>query len=239
MKKYPDRLYITKNQLRKYGKILVKNPKNIKALYKVNRWRASHAYPMHIIFIAIKNKATRIDKNKNFIVAQRIKRLPTIINKLERHKGMRLDTMQDIGGVRVIFKNPKILHKFMANTKLGEHRLIKTNDYITNPKQDGYRGIHLVYEYTNHNKSSQYNGLKIEVQVRTQLQHEWATAVEALGISTHQHLKLGSGNEKWRLFFELSSTVLAFTEYPENTRKTSSNDLETTLNKLSIIVLIS
>lgn len=140
--------------------------------------------------------------------------MPTIINKLNRHKDMRLSSMQDIGGVRVIFETIGDIDKFMKDTKIGNHKLIKVNNYIQNPKQDGYRGIHLIYEYCNDNKSLQYNGLFIEVQVRTILQHEWATAVEAVGISTHKHIKLGNGDKKWREFFRISSVIFSILETP-------------------------
>lgn len=214
MEKYPNRFDITKNQLRKLGKRLSQDKNDFEALEKVNKWRASHAYPMQIIFQSVKNKSNKILTKKRPIVAQRLKRMPTIINKLNRHKDMRLSSMQDIGGVRVVFETIGDVTKFMKDTKIGNHKLIKVNDYIQNPKQDGYRGIHLVYEYHNDNKSSQYNGLFIEVQVRTTLQHEWATAVEAVGISTHKHIKLGNGDGKWRNFFKFSSIILSILETP-------------------------
>ena len=214
MEKYPNRFDITKTQLRKLGKRLAKDKNDLEALEKVNKWRASHAYPMQIIFQSVKNKSNRILTKKKPIVAQRLKRMPTIINKLNRHKDMRLSSMQDIGGVRVIFETIGDIDKFMKDTKIGNHKLIKVNNYIQNPKQDGYRGIHLIYEYCNDNKSLQYNGLFIEVQVRTILQHEWATAVEAVGISTHKHIKLGNGDKKWREFFRISSVIFSILETP-------------------------
>ena len=51
------------------------------------------------------------------------------------------------------------------------------DDYITTPKDSGYRGVHLIYRYYS-DKNETFNGLKIEVQIRTALQHAWATAVD-------------------------------------------------------------
>lgn len=43
----------------------------------------------------------------------------------------------------------------------------------------------MVYEFKSKSSSySQYNGMLIEIQLRTRLQHYWATAVETVGIFT-------------------------------------------------------
>lgn len=58
------------------------------------------------------------------------------------------------------------------------------------PKMDGYRGIHDVYEYdVRSDYGVMWNGLLIEIQYRTLLQHSWATAVEVAGLLTHNNPK--------------------------------------------------
>ncbi len=52
----------------------------------------------------------------------------------------------------------------------------------------------------------------IEVQLRTRLQHNWATAVETVGIFTGEALKSSQGNEDWQDFFRLVSTWFAHKE---------------------------
>ena len=47
------------------------------------------------------------------LVAQRLKRMPTIIDKLDRHPNMKLSTMQDIGGVRAVLPNVKDVYKLV------------------------------------------------------------------------------------------------------------------------------
>jgi hypothetical protein len=54
--------------------------------------------------------------------------------------------------------------------------------------------------------------LQIEIQIRTQLQHAWATAVEAVGTFTRQALKWRGGDADWRRFFELMGSAIAYTE---------------------------
>ncbi|WP_305461543.1 RelA/SpoT domain-containing protein [Photobacterium leiognathi] len=68
------------------------------------------------------------------------------------------------------------------------------------PKESGYRSYHLVYGYQN-KKYEKLNGLQIEMQIRTAVQHSWATAVEVVGAFTAQSLKSSQGNEKWLDFF--------------------------------------
>lgn len=58
----------------------------------LNTWRESHGKILDEFYDKCVNLAEKIDKN-NIIVAQRLKRLPTIIGKLNRFKNMRLSSM--------------------------------------------------------------------------------------------------------------------------------------------------
>ncbi len=53
-----------------------------------NNWRASHAYPMHIIMKNIKKMAVSI--SPDVVCVQRLKRTKSIIIKLIRFPGMKL-----------------------------------------------------------------------------------------------------------------------------------------------------
>lgn len=82
-------------------------------------------------------------------------------------------------------------------------------------KNDGYRGVHDVYEYdTRSNVGKAWKGLSIEIQYRTLLQHSWATAVEVAGLLTHNNPKFGQGASEFVEFFSYSSEILA--RYFEN-----------------------
>ena len=146
---------------------------------------------------------------RNCIFATHIKRLESIGKKLEKHDEMKLTQMQDIGGLRAIL--PKLsdvsalVEKY--DTMYLNHEQVKRNDYITAPKPDGYRSFHLIYKY--HGKLPQYDDLKLEIQIRSELQHAWATAVETVGIFTRQALKSSEGDEDWLRFFALASSVIA------------------------------
>jgi hypothetical protein len=84
----------------------------------------------------------------------------------------------------------------------------KSYDYINHPKSDGYRGVHLVYAYGDDVRPG-HNGLRVELQIRSRLQHAWATALETVDAFTDQSLKSGVGGEKWKRFFQLMGTAIA------------------------------
>ena len=144
------------------------------------------------------------------IVAQRLKRLPSIIAKLERLRWLKLSRMQDIGGCRAIVDSAEDAFRLAADfvDSRIRHELTSHSNYIDQPQRSGYRGLHLVYSYHS-DRTALWNGLKTEIQVRSQLQHQWATAVETVGTFTGANLKAGVGDQDWLRFFALMSSVIA------------------------------
>ncbi len=179
----------------------------------VDGWRACHAYPINTFQATLRGKLRAYHGDP--IVAQRLKRLPTILDKLTRYPQMQLTTMQDIGGVRAILENvadvEKLAREYRDSSRFS-HRLVNEKDYITLPRdEDGYRGVHLIYRYCNSHAPS-YNGLLVELQVRTRLEHTWATAVESMGTFLGQHLKSRQGDQTWLDFFAITSSAFAWIE---------------------------
>ena len=207
----------SKNQINKAGKILVaadSMPREQKlALDLAKRWRACHAYPINTFQATLRTKLRSYQKEP--IAAQRLKRMPTIIDKLNRYPMMNLSTMQDIGGVRAILNSVKDVYKLVGEYRDNSrftHKLINDKDYIENPRsEDGYRGIHLIYSYKN-KQAQNYDGLRIEMQIRTKYQHIWATAVESMGTFLGQALKSRQGDQDWLDFFALTSSAFAHKE---------------------------
>ena len=66
----------------------------------LNNWRSSHSFPLNTLQMNPRNKATSVDALS--IVAQRLKRVPSIVQKLRRFPQMKLSRMQDIGGARAV-----------------------------------------------------------------------------------------------------------------------------------------
>ena len=52
----------------------------------------------------------------------------------------------------------------------------------------------------------------IELQIRTRLQHAWATAVETMGIFIDHSLKSSQGPQDWLDFFSLVGNAFAYIE---------------------------
>lgn len=187
-----------------------------KAYDIINNWRSSHSWPLHIIQKRLRIKAKKADKSS--LVAQRIKRLSSISKKLERFGEMKLSQIQDLGGCRAIVKDIPALNKLFKSYQLKnrgdrgiKHVLAKIDNYIDSPKESGYRGIHLIYKYQS-DKNLVYKDLKIEIQIRTKLQHAWATAIETVDVFTKQSLKSSQGEDEWLRFFALMSSAIALKE---------------------------
>jgi len=178
-------------------------------------WRGSHSYVLNTFKPLLWSRV----RNKKIIVAQRLKRRLTIVDKLFRESAMELARMDDIAGCRLIFEDVPSLQKFRAEfhkARFG-HRLRHSDDpekynYIEKPKDSGYRGVHEIYVYgVNSEFGKRFNGLYIELQFRTLCQHAWATAVEVISRITENQPKFNRGDERHKEFFRLASEIIART----------------------------
>lgn len=191
----------------------VVNEEDLGSLAVINNWRSAHAYPLNTFQITLRTKARKIEREA--IVAQRSKRLESIHKKLLGKPSMRMTQMQDIAGCRAVFTKLKDVYKLVSEYKSSrfDHKFRNEKDYISSPKPDGYRCYHLVYEYRGTRpETTVYSGLRVEVQIRSKMQHAWATAVEAVGIFTKQALKSNQGSQDWLRFFSLMGSAIAAIE---------------------------
>lgn len=202
----------SKKKIGKAGEVLIEKSSDLtkeEASHILSNWRASHAYPLNSIQNSLRYRAKQIDKD--YLLTQRLKRAVSIKNKLKRFPSMKLQRMQDIGGCRVILSNIASVYELkdkIVRTK--SLNIIKEYDYIKAPKESGYRGIHLISEY--YGKQEAYKGLKVEIQLRSKIQHYWATGVETIGTFTKQELKAGTGEKDWLLFLQTISVLMAQSE---------------------------
>ncbi|PKH68353.1 (p)ppGpp synthetase [Flavobacterium sp. ALD4] len=204
----------SRKQISKAGEKLVtsKSENDVEeALNLINNWRTNHLHPLVVLKNSLLRLLTknRIEPN---LVSQRLKRLTSIEYKLDLNPSMGLGGMQDIGGYRAVLKDVKDLRKLndaLSSQKMA-HKLEKVMDYVKNPKNTGYRSIHFIYTYSS--TKDIYDGLKLELQIRTKLQHNWATAVETAGIITKTSLKSNQGPDEWLDFFKIVSSLFALKE---------------------------
>lgn len=196
-----------------------------------DNFREAHNIIIKLFTIELK----KVNFSKQHLIASRNKRIETIISKLCRPEKPKLDRIHDIAGTRIIFENIKSLEDYidiLENTELVNFKEKINEDknrynYIKNPKSDGYRSIHKVFYYSSNipystlnEKSFNLENKKIELQLRTRLQHIWATTVEIYDIINKSNIKTGTHNKletKEGLFFKKCSLVFEGIE---------SNDVE-------------
>jgi Uncharacterized protein conserved in bacteria len=227
------------SDIKKAGKILANVNSSLDDILMaellIGEWRKHHYYPILTIQATLRNHVKRMSDEQS-VVVQRLKKMQTIKEKLKRYPTMRLHTMQDIGGCRAIFSDCCFVYELQSRLKASSmrHKIVNEKNYIHTPKESGYRGIHLIFEY-NSLRNSSYNGLKIEIQIRTNLQHLWATAVETVGTFTNYSLKSSIGPDVWLLFFKLMSSLIALEENcnPVPNMPNNRNDIINMLNELN------
>ena len=186
----------------------VSESERLHAVDVVNQWRASHNRPLNTFRTNLRRRAGR-----RGVVAQRLKRLPSIVSKLVRIPRIRLSQMQDIGGCRAIVPTAADAANLAADLAVSKirHELVRSNNYISKPRATGYRSLHIVYAYDS-DRTTEWQGLQTEIQIRSQPQHQWATAVETVGTFIGDELKSNRGDQAWLRFFALMSSAIALRE---------------------------
>lgn len=135
----------------------------------------------------IKTKLEIIDQNLEFKyghspihnIQYRIKSAKSIINKLERKKLEKniegIKKLNDISGLRVICNYINDIHYIAQLLILQEDVvLIKYNNYITYPKKNGYRSLHLIVTVPVYQNDLLIN-VPVEIQIRTIAMDCWAS----------------------------------------------------------------
>ena len=219
---------ISKKQLKKIGEKIRNSTATEEDFKIVSAFRSSHAPLIRILRDSLKNFKL---KDENMLISRRIKRMPSIIRKLQRFKNMSLDRIQDLGGVRVILSDLNKVNNFANYLKnvMYKHKdknnflIIREKNYIFEPKDDGYRSIHHVYQYQGKTYPD-LRGLCIELQIRTIKEHQWATAVEVLDMVQNSSLKTGIAESQYKTFFKLCSYAIAFIENGYKTPNEYNNE---------------
>lgn len=221
---------VTTSQVNKAGKVLrawFLGPNNAlsesehRALDVLTGYRAEHAEPLikanNGLRSMLRTEGCAVD------VSQRLKRTATILEKLARQPSMALSTMQDIGGCRAILANIKELRR--VEKRVAKRRPpVRLDDYASNPRESGYRAVHIVVRYDDR---------CVEIQLRTRLMHDWAVAVERLGAQLDEDLKSGSGPRALLVWLEAIAEALAI----EDRGEVVDNVLSDRISQLRIAAL--
>jgi putative GTP pyrophosphokinase len=181
-------------------------------------WRSLHARPLSAVAANLRYHVDRSDGRvrERIDVTQRLKRLETTISKLEREPG-NVTQMHDIGGVRAVL--PTMRHVYVVRRRLLKSwTIIRERDYIAEPKDTGYRALHLIVRR---------HGYPIEVQLRTIAQDFWANVVEETGRESGVGLKFGVEDERFVSFFLRMSALMAAFDSAEVSPEEVRASLET------------
>ncbi|GLY68269.1 RelA/SpoT domain-containing protein [Amycolatopsis taiwanensis] len=137
----------------------------------VKRWRSAHSSALTKTRSGLGTIVMRILQldSQTGLVTQRLKRYESIVAKLVRDKP-RLGEIQDIAGCRAVLPGRETVAQVW--TALGgspKLRVEQVRDYNQCPHAGGYRALHLW---------CRRDGFKVEVQLRTAHQQQWAELVE-------------------------------------------------------------
>lgn len=215
----------TKAQVNKAGKVLrglvtgrddPGGEQLAKAIDVLFAFRAAHAYPLQKATMGLRSRVA--SEQCQIEVSQRLKRAPTIVDKLRREPTMALSTMRDIGGCRAVLDSLDDLRRVEARfLKRAGGRVADHHDYVSEPRTSGYRAVHLTVVYDERS---------IEVQLRTRLMHEWAFTVERLSGRLGEDIKGGEGPPEIQAFMQIVSEAMSTEEQrgvvaPELARRVS------------------
>jgi ppGpp synthetase/RelA/SpoT-type nucleotidyltranferase len=175
----------SREQINKLGKRLASDvPVSDEDLHALEELTACHMTALELARPRVNDLATDLGITPLHIT-HRPKTTQTIIEKLRREQGMALARVQDLAGIRIVgaikFEEQdrlamEIVRRFPADPR--EPRIV---DRRANPSH-GYRAIHVIVSL---------NGVTIEVQVRTLMQHMWADLMERLADRLGRQIRYG------------------------------------------------
>ncbi|KRM12770.1 RelA SpoT domain-containing protein [Paucilactobacillus suebicus DSM 5007 = KCTC 3549] len=131
----------------------------------------------------------KYDHNPIHHMEERMKEIPSVFEKVRRKgyemsaKGIK-DNIYDIAGIRVITNYLDDVYS-VEKTLLQQSdiELIKRKDYIKNPKESGYRSLHIVVSVPVFETNGVQN-TPVEVQIRTVGMDMWASLEHKLRYKT-------------------------------------------------------
>jgi len=116
----------------------------------------------------IEHITTRVKSPESIIEKLIRKNLPVTIESAKKH-------LNDIAGIRIICTFlDDIYHVVNMLTSQNDLKTIKIKDYITKPKPNGYRSLHLIVQIPVF-FSDRVEDVNVEIQLRTEAMDVWAS----------------------------------------------------------------
>lgn len=79
----------------------------------VSDWRVLHLGPLNEVRAIVKRRLENL--GVKYLLAQRLKRMPSIIDKQKRFDSLELSRMQDVAGLRIVEPTIDDIKKFMTD----------------------------------------------------------------------------------------------------------------------------
>lgn len=179
------------------------HPDTARATRIVDDFRAAHQRPLSVTSVGLRQfVGTALGESP--VVSQRLKRLPRIIRKLANMEGSNLARLEDIGGTRAVVDSLESQKRLCDHIEKRWESMIKRDrDYVGDPKSSGYRARHYVIE--------RYER-RIEIQVRTRSQQQWANAIEQVDSRFNLTIKDGVGPQSMLDYFSAAGAMLYYDE---------------------------
>ena len=161
----------------------------------------------------ILNKECKVGHKRNPIetVKSRIKSPDSIAKKLAKKKlpatfDAMTEHLTDIAGVRVICPYISDIYNIRdILLKQPDITLVAEHDYIENPKESGYRSLHIVVE-TPVYLSKTVHKVKVEIQLRTIAMDFWASLEHELRYKNTQNVPDSVRRELYRVAETIAMT---------------------------------
>ncbi|WP_261793795.1 GTP pyrophosphokinase [Treponema pectinovorum] len=161
----------------------------------------------------ILNKENKVSGRRNPIesLKSRIKSPQSISKKLEKKNlPMSFEAMtqnlNDIAGVRVVCPFISDIYRVRESLlKQPDIKLIKEKDYIKEPKESGYRSLHLVIEIPVYLSENSHE-VKVEIQLRTIAMDFWASLEHQLHYKTSTKVPESVRRELYRVAETIAMT---------------------------------
>lgn len=193
----PEINTLTKAQIDKLGDRLRKGNITETDLMALDVYRRSFGSAYEVVVNAIR------DRLELEPTGRPAKSTTALVEKLRRET-IRLTQIQDIAGCRLVTSDPAEQNRVVESLKA-----LFPNCSVVDRRSDpsyGYRAVHVIVPY---------EGKLVEVQVRTDLQHQWAELSEKYSDVVDASIKYGGGDESIREWLSELSTFVSEAELNE------------------------
>ena len=182
---------LTRSQINRAGRRLRKAETPDEADRQIyDEFRATFAEPLAEVVEALRGVAGGAP------VTYRLKRFETTVEKLRRLTSD-LARLEDIAGCRVVVPTMREQRELLARIRQ-EFDVVRERDYQAEPR-GGYRALHAVVRVSDK---------LVEVQLRTELEEQWANTVERLAEGLDSEIKYSGGPPAVSEILALASNIL-------------------------------